>query len=205
MEFLPQLSALAGVVVLACMSPGPDFVAVTSSALTSRKAGLGVAFGITVAVAVWATLAIAGLGLLLTQVAWLYEIIRLIGAVFLVYLGGRMLFSAWRHKGSEMRIAPRTAGRSTVLTGFLVGMTNPKTAVFFGSLFVMLLPAQAPTWLYILTVALVAAITISWLGFLAFSFSMPRVRSTYVRIRRPVDALMGAALMALGARLVASR
>ena len=81
MDFLPQLSTLAGVVVLACMSPGPDFVAVTSRALVSRKAGIGVALGITVAVAVWATLAIAGLGVLLARVAWLYEAIRLVGAL----------------------------------------------------------------------------------------------------------------------------
>lgn len=205
MEFLPQLSALAGVVILACMSPGPDFVAVTSRALVSRKAGVGMALGITAAVAAWATLAIAGLGLVLAQVAWLYGIIRLVGAVFLIYLGARMLFSSWRRTGAEVPSASTVTGRSPFLTGFFVGMTNPKTAVFFGSLFVMLLPIHAPVWLYVLTVALVSAITITWLGFLAYSFSIPKVRSAYARIRRPVDALMGVALMGLGAKLVASR
>lgn len=205
MEFLPQLLALTGVVALACISPGPDFVAVTSHSLTSRRAGLSIAAGISLAVGVWATLAITGLGVLLTQLAWLYEVIRVVGALFLIYLGGRMLLNAWRHKPSEISVEPPRTSRSPFLTGFLVGMTNPKTALFFGSLFLMLLPAHAPGWLYGSTVAIVIAITIAWLSLLAFTFSIPAVRSWYARIRRPIDAVMGAALMGLGAKLALSR
>lgn len=180
-------------------------MAVTSHSLESRRSGLLVALGITCAVAVWATLAIAGLSFLLAKLSWLYEFLRLIGAVFLIYLGARMLMSAWKHEEETDLVSKVTVRRSPFLVGFLVGMTNPKTAMFFGSLFLMLLPAHAPVWLYSASVAIVSLITILWHGFLAFSFSLPRVRSLYLRIRRPVGALMGAALMALGARLAVSR
>ena len=46
MSYLPQLLTLAGVMWLACMSPGPDFVAVSSNALASRRAGVLVALGV---------------------------------------------------------------------------------------------------------------------------------------------------------------
>ena len=207
MDYLPQLLTLAGIILLACASPGPDFVAVTSHALHDRRAGMFVGLGIACAVILWATLAILGFGLLIREMFWLYEIIRVAGAVYLGYLGIRMLASALKKAPSEegiVRASAASAGQAW-RRGLLVGLTNPKTATFFATLFVTLLPAGAPAWVYISVVGLTGAITGIWLGLLAAFFSVKRVRSIYMRIRRPVDALMGAALLGLGIRMAASR
>ena len=50
MDYLPQLATLAGILLLACASPGPDLVAVTSHALHERRAGVFVGLGIACAV-----------------------------------------------------------------------------------------------------------------------------------------------------------
>jgi threonine/homoserine/homoserine lactone efflux protein len=55
----------------------------------------------------------------------------------------------------------------------------------------------------IATVAVVAAVSTLWFLALALMFSAGRVRAAYLRLRRPIDALMGAALLGLGARLAA--
>ena len=89
--------------------------------------------------------------------------------------------------------------------GFLVGITNPKTATFFATLFVTLLPVGAPAWVYAAVVAVVVGITAAWMCLLASFFSVGAVRRAYARIRRPVDALMGAALVGLGLRMASSR
>jgi threonine/homoserine/homoserine lactone efflux protein len=86
-----------------------------------------------------------------------------------------------------------------------VGITNPKTATFFATLFVTLLPVGAPAWVYAAVVAVVVCVTGTWLCLLAAFFSVGAVRRAYARIRRPADALMGAALVGLGARQAASR
>ena len=207
MDYLPQLIALSGIVLLACASPGPDFVAVTSHALQDRRSGVFLGLGIACAVTLWAVLAILGFGLLIKELFWLYETIRMAGAAYLAYLGIRMLMAALKKVPADEntpRASPVGAGQAW-RRGLLVGLTNPKTATFFATLFVTLLPVGAPAWVYAAVVGLVGAITGVWLGLLAAFFSVGGVRSVYTRIRRPIDTLMGAALIGLGLRLAASR
>lgn len=71
-----------------------------------------------------------GLGLLLTQIAWLYEAIKLAGAAYLIYLGGKMLLSSRRSKAAVPAAIPKRGRGSAVRVGFTVGMTNPKSAAF---------------------------------------------------------------------------
>lgn len=207
LDYLPQLLLLAGIVLMACASPGPDFVAVTSHALQKRSSGVLVALGIAAAVSLWATLAVLGFGLLIKQLFWLYEAIRWAGAAFLVYLGARMLMAACRGQAAAEpgQLAADTGAAQALRRGFLVGITNPKTATFFATLFVTVLPAGAPAWVYVAVVALVGSITAAWLCLLALFFSTGRVRKGYARVRRPLDALMGAALLALGIRIATAR
>ncbi|WP_322011286.1 LysE family translocator [Paraburkholderia sp. J12] len=204
MNFLPQLAAIAGVMLLACASPGPDMLAVTSHAFARRRAGLFAAAGIATSHALWATLAVFGLGLILAQLAWLYEGIRIAGAVYLVYLGAKTLMSLRQSSGAAA--APAAAAKTassahSYRRGLLVGLTNPKAAAFFGSLFVTLLPAHAPMWVHGATVATVAAVSITWFTAMALLFSTGSVQRGYQKLRRPVDAVMGGVLVALGARL----
>lgn len=207
MDYLPQLLTLSGIILLACASPGPDFVAITSQALSDRRSGVFTALGITCAVAIWACLAVFGFGLLVQQFAWLYEGIRLAGAAYLAYLGMRMLIGALRHQAGAQDIAkaPRLSIGQAWRRGFLVGITNPKTATFFATLFVTLLPVGAPLWVYAAVVAAVVCVTALWMCLLASCFSIGAVRRVYARIRRPIDALMGAALVGLGVRMAVSR
>ena len=201
MSHIPQLMTIALVFLLGAMSPGPDFVAVTSHALTSRCAGFQVAAGITVAIAIWAALAMFGLGVLLVQIGWLYMTVRLIGAAYLIYLGIRILLSV-RRRPAPMTIDAVKAGTPAAWrSGFLVGITNPKTAAFFGSLFITVLPLEAPFWVQAAALAVISLVALGWFGFVALIFSTERVRTVYGRIRRPIDALLGAVLVMLGLRL----
>lgn len=204
MSYLPQLLTLAAVFLLGCISPGPDFIAVTSHALASRKTGLQVAIGVAAACVIWASLAMFGLGLVLAQVAWAYEAVRIAGALFLIYLGGKMLWSARQAPPPLAEGVAEVQPRSGFRRGFLVNMTNPKSAAFFGSLFVTILPVDPPLWVQGATLAIVAAVAGGWFSCVALLFSTGRVRAAYAALRRPVDAVMGAILVALGVRLAAT-
>lgn len=205
MSFLPQLSALAGVMLLACASPGPDFVAVSSNALSGRRAGVLTALGVAAGCVLWATLAVFGLGVVLTRLGWLYSAVRLVGAAYLIYLGGRLLLSARRAAPPPEVERATTDHRGAFRRGFLINVANPKAAVFFGSLFVTLLPVDAPAWVHVATVLVVAGVSTSWFVLLAVMFSAASVRAVYGRIRRGVDAVTGAVLMGIGAKLAIER
>jgi len=205
MSYLPQLAALAGVMLLACVSPGPDFVAVSSAALVDRRTGVLTALGVSLGCVSWAVLAVFGLGVVLTELGWLYSAVRLFGAAYLIWLGARMLLSA-RHQVPAPVVERATHDhRDAFRRGFLVNVANPKAAAFFGSLFVTVLPADAPGWVHLATVLVVAGVAGTWFVLLALLFSVGSVRTAYIRARRAVDAVMGAVLMALGAKLAIER
>jgi threonine efflux protein len=206
MSYVPQLAAVAGVMLLACASPGPDMIAVTSHALAGRRPGLHAACGIATSHALWATLAVFGLGLILTELAWLYGAIRIAGAVYLVYLGVKTLMGLRKPSTQlDTGAAPVRDGLHAYRRGVLVGLTNPKAVAFFGSLFVTLLPAHAPGWVHGATVVLVATVSVSWFTAMAVIFSTARVQRGYARLRKPIDAVMGTLLIGLGARLAMAR
>ncbi|HTH59027.1 MAG TPA: LysE family transporter [Paraburkholderia sp.] len=210
MNDIAQLAAIAGVMLLACASPGPDMLAVTSHAFARRRAGVCAAAGIATSHALWATLAVFGLGLILARLAWLYEGIRIAGGLYLLYLGARTLIGLRETAGASPASGTAAAAKSSggahaYRRGLLVGLTNPKAAAFFGSLFVTLLPAHAPLWVHGATVLTVAAVSIGWFTSIALLFSTGSVQRGYAKLRRPVDALMGTVLVALGARLALDR
>jgi len=202
MSYLSQLLAVAGVMLLACISPGPDLIAVTSHALARRRSGIFAALGIATAHALWATLAVFGLGIILSELAWLYGAIRISGAIYLVYLGIKTLVGLRQPASKIATSVIRTqSDASAYRRGLLVGLTNPKAAAFFGSLFITILPAHAPMWVHASTIATVVSVSLIWFISMALVFSTQRVQNGYHRVRKLIDAVMGSILIGLGAKL----
>ncbi len=206
MDYTAHFAMVAGLGLLAAISPGPNFVMITSHALVSRRAGLLAAAGVGAASLTWALLGAMGLALLIAQIAWVYEALRIAGAVYLVYLGLRLLWSAFKGAGAAPSIdRPRLAGLDILRQGYIVNMANPKSAAFVASFFAAVLPGDAPTWLLLATALTVAGVSIAWSVCLALLLSGTRMRNGYLRLRRPITAVLGLALVALGARLAILR
>src|SRR5256885_4192866 len=86
--------AVVTITLLAVISPGADFAMVTrNSLLRSRRAGLLTALGIGLGVLVHVGYTLLGVGLLMQQSTWLFDVVKLLGAAYLIYLGVTMLRS----------------------------------------------------------------------------------------------------------------
>jgi len=206
MEYVSRLATIAGLVLLGCISPGPNFLVVTSTAMSvSRGAGLAAGLGVALASLTWASLAVAGLALVLQQAAWLFTALRLAGAGYLVYLGVKIILGARRPMPLPGRSGAAASAASSVRSGFLTSMTNPKAAAFFGSLFVVTLPVGAPAWVYGATLAIVTALSAAWHCGLALFFSLSPVQAAYRRFKAAISTAMGGVLVLLGVRLLVAR
>jgi threonine efflux protein len=202
-----QLLPLFAAWFLALLSPGPDFVVTVRYATTrSRRDGALVGVGVTSAVAIWASMSMFGLVAILSQVSWLYDSVRLAGALYLAYLGIQALRVARR--GTPAESVPETSEAPLQLSpwkvwrvGFLTNIGNPKAAVFFGSLFSALLPSHPAVWLQFTALWVMLAMAVSWFTAVAFLFSLPAVTHTYRRAKRAVDAITGCIFVALAGRL----
>ncbi len=199
------LLTLAGAFLIAAMSPGPNFVVVTAHALAARRCGLWTACGLMCGSTTWAAATVLGLNLLLAQAPWLYDSVRIAGAAYLIYLGLKMLWGLRRNGTPPVEKVPEVSAATAWRRGYLTSLTNPKSAAFFASLFLATLPPQPAPWLLAAAVAVVCVLSAFWHFALALAFSHARVRALHARARRVIDAVVGATLVLLGARLLASR
>src|SRR5690349_4105243 len=99
MSYLVALAGIGAVQLMAAMSPGPAFLVVSRISVgESRRAALGAAFGVATAAFIWAVAATLGMHILLAEAAWLYGTLKLIGGIYLVWLG----IQSWRHATSPL-------------------------------------------------------------------------------------------------------
>jgi len=200
------LAALFVVHLLVVASPGPAFLAVSRTAISSsRAAGVVAASGMATGALIWAIATLFGLHILFAKAPWLYDAMRLGGAAYLIYLGVGMLRSAWRGERMASDGAVATTGRRTFLRSLGVQLSNPKAAVFFGSIFVALLPAAAPLWVKGGALAILGVNEFGFYALVAVVLSTPRAQRIYGNAKRGLDALFGGFLTVLGLKLALSR
>jgi RhtB (resistance to homoserine/threonine) family protein len=200
-----QFVALGGVVLLAAMSPGPDFAIVTRNAMISgRRAGMACGVGIAVGVFAWAVVTALGIAGLLAASAVAFTAVKLVGAAYLVYLGVRALLAARRGDYDNARHlpGPKASGALAAFRqGLVTNLLNPKVAVFFVALLPQFLPTSATAADHLLLAVVAAGVTLTWFTVLAGVVSALSRLLTASRVRRVLDTVMGTLLVGLGIRL----
>lgn len=185
---------------LVLLLPGANFLLVGQLAASGKRAtACAAAFGVTTVTFTWAALAILGIGLVFNaHPAW-RQALQLAGGVYLCHLGWKL----WRSQGMMARTAEiKLSHWAAFRLGFITNILNPKTALFFGSVFATALPAQASLALVASAIALVYLNALAWHLFLAMAFSHPRVQAAYVRRMALFSKLAGALVGAFGAKLI---
>lgn len=205
MAMTTALASILGALLIGAMSPGPSFVLVSRIAIAgSRRDGLAAALGMGLGGAAFGTLAVLGLSALLSQVEWLFLTVKLLGGAYLVYLGIRI----WRGASAPLVVAATGQGASTsALRSFSVAtatqLSNPKTAVYYASIFAALLPAAPPTWMLVSLPPLIFLVEAVWYAVVALALSASGPRAAYGSAKAWIDRAAGAVMGALGVRLIA--
>jgi threonine efflux protein len=204
MGYLGTLALLAGAHTLATISPGPNFLFVSSTAMhLSRRAGLAAGLGVAAASITWSALTLSGLGLIISRSPEIYDALRLVGAVYLIWLGGKM---AWKAGGPARSTAITTEDDWTAARkAWLVTMTNPKSMAYYGSVFAALLPSHAPVWVYAAAMGITSLISFIWYCGVAWLLSGEAPRRAFLKARPAMERVIGLFLVGLGIRMLAMR
>jgi RhtB (resistance to homoserine/threonine) family protein len=199
-----QMLAFMGVVQLAAMAPGPDFIIVTRhAAVSGRRAGVATGLGIATGVFVWAVVAAFGVASLLAASATAFTVVKLVGAAYLGYLGIKALVSAWR-RGEKLEIEAReNAVRPAVAfrQGLVTNLLNPKCAVFFVALMPQFLSTHPQLGETALLSALAVIVTGVWFTVLANLVGALKRFFTSAKVRRVLDTVTGTILVAFGIKI----
>jgi threonine/homoserine/homoserine lactone efflux protein len=200
---LPLILAAAFV---ATVSPGPATFAIAGTSLASgRRYGLALATGVTTGSLTWSIAAALGLSAIMFANAWLFEVMRYVGALYLMWLAIKSASAALRPGNLVVPSAPARSARKASARGLAIHLTNPKAVLFFGSLYSVGIPAgSAPDVLLLVIVTVGLQSFVLFHGYaVLFSFA-PIVRG-YTRLRRWFEAGFAVAFGAASLKILTAK
>lgn len=199
---IPYLGIL-GVLSLGIMSPGPSFVLVArTSVAVSRRNGLTTAIGMGLGSAVFASLTLLGLQAVLLSVPLLYMLLKVLGGVYLIYLA----IVIWRNARQSVDLKGASKNSADLHNSFKLGLitqlSNPKTAIFYGSIFAALLPPNLPNIPLLILVSTIFFLEAGWYSLVAFVLSSKTPRKIYLNLKQVLDRLASGVIGVLGLKLI---
>ncbi|MBU1376353.1 MAG: LysE family translocator [Alphaproteobacteria bacterium] len=193
-EHILSLVALFGLCLATSIIPGPsNFLTMRVAMRRGRRPALAAALGTTLGCVIWCAAAAVGLAALLAAAPWLYKILRVGGGLYLIWFS----ISLWRAKPElEQAEPPPGAAKAAFLQGLGICLTNPKSVLFFASVFSAYVGPDSPGWVHWAAVVVVTITCLLWQAGLALAFSALRAAQAYARAQKPLDrgaaGLMGA-------------
>jgi RhtB (resistance to homoserine/threonine) family protein len=221
--YIYQLLIVAGIHALAVISPGPDFVLVSRLSLSySRKIGLAGAVGIALGIGVHIAYSILGIGTLIASSVLLFNTIKILGALYLVYIGVISIRQSSREPDENklenasrdfkkkrsvyLDFSSRESEDMTYIKalrlGFLTNVLNPKATLFILAVFTQVITPATPKFIQLVYGVEMIFATVLWFSIVAFFLSTDYVARKIKRVGGVVDKITGAVLIALGLKIL---
>jgi len=181
---------------IALLIPGANVLFVSYIAASDkRSSAIYASFGIALGATIWSSTAAIGINTLFDIFPVTKWAIQIIGALYLLYLAVQLWSSKTTvKKDRKLSFTPTRA----FLKGLLVNLTNPKTALFFGSIFSATFPPNAPNSLYIAAVLIFVINCLVWHLLLAYVLSTKNVQEVYLSFERLIRQASSTIFAALG-------
>jgi RhtB (resistance to homoserine/threonine) family protein len=204
-----HLLVFIGVAAIVIVIPGPDTAVVTKNVLVhGRRVALGTSLGVSAGLSVWTLAAAVGIASVVRASEVAFTVLKLIGALYLIWLGVQALRAAHDAAGAEPALRGGARPAIGALGGFRQGLfsdlANPKIGIFFTSLLPQFVDPGRPVLLPFLALGGVFVLmTVLWLC--AYCLVAARAAETLQRprVRAMLDRVTGIVLIAIGLRLAA--
>jgi len=207
MESTLVLLSVASVWGLGVMTPGPNFFITLKTAIgESRRSAFFVVLGITTGTLVWTLSASFGIVLLFRAVPWLYFYLKLLGGVYITFLGIKFLLSKSGNSEENIILYPENSDlMRNYRLGLMTNLTNPKSAAFVAGIFAGVMPPDASCLSGIMTSLMMCSMSALWYASVAYIFSSDRFRNVHQNFKTRINRIAGIIFVGFGLRLVADR
>lgn len=201
---LNVLMTVSAIWALAAITPGPNFFITVHTAIgTSRGLSLFTVLGIVAGTLIWAVSGYLGISILFKAAPMLYFSLKVIGGLYLAYVGFNLIF---KRKNSPGRSPEKnTSAMSCFRLGLFTNLLNPKTAAFMTSLFAATIPAKASIELGVVSVLLICSISALWYSLVSILFSYDTAKRTYDKYKQRIEKIAGAIFIGFGLKLAISK
>ncbi|MDP1315671.1 threonine transporter RhtB [Acinetobacter lwoffii] len=181
---------------VAQLSPGPDILLIAKSAAsTTRQNALKVIAGISAGIVVWVVLTLAGFTVLIGQFPWIQQALMLLGGMFLAKMGWAMLKGGVHSFKNGHQTDDDTNGQVQAKNYFMLGLwtnlSNPKTLIYFSSVFSLALSSSASDYLKAQLAVIIPLQTFVTFALLMLLISQPKIKTLYQRSVSYIDMISG--------------
>jgi len=200
MTYFSLIGLVFTIHLLAVMSPGPDFLMVIKNAMQyNRKTAVYTALGISIGIGVHITYSLAGIAYILKHNENLFNFIKIIGALYIIYIGVKIWLDQKREmiSNSDQKINIISA-KQALKIGFFTNILNPKVSLFFLSLFSVIIPQNTPNWLLLVISLMLVLVTFIWFTFISFALTTPKSLQIYQKYEQIITKLFAVILIILG-------
>jgi len=192
--------------MLAGGSPGPATLSIAGTSMNNgRRAGLIFALGVLAGSASLGLAAASGMSAIMLANAWVFEVLRYLGAAYLLFLASKALRSALRPTSAMLTKSYNGTAAQIFSRGLLIHLTNPKAILTWGAVYAIVLPAGAASGdVFRMFGILYAGSIMIFLGY-ALLFSNRKIVQGYQRMRRGFDLMFAAFFGAASLKLLTAR
>lgn len=209
--YLLELASLMAIFAFVIVSPGADLAMVMRQSLThGRRPAIITSFGIGTALLFHVTYTILGLGLIISQSIFLFNIIKWCGVAYLVYIGikslmaGKMDLSADATQDAVSRKKEQSGWKAFML-GFAANALNPKPVFFFLSIFSTVVGVHTPIAVKFGYGVMMASCLIGWFIAVSLFMTTPKMRMAFSRASQWIDRASGVVFILLGLKLATEK
>ena len=203
-QFWNELIAVTTITIIAVVTPGADFVVVIKNSLSgSQRSGIFTAFGISTAIWIHTFYTIAGIGLIIASSLYLYSIIKIVGAIYLIYLG----ISSIRNKEILNTILTDEMGLSnwkSFQSGFITNLFNPKATMFYVSVFTQVVSTKTPIIIQLFYGFIISLSCFFWFSFVSIFLNNEKIKLQFLKSQKPIEKFMGVVLIGFGIKVAFS-
>lgn len=186
--------------------PGPNMaIVVRNSLFHNRYAGVYTAIGLALGNLVHTSYCLVGIGVLISRSILLFNIIRLLGAGYLVFLGIKSLRSKPLPVIAQTDAALESSTISALRSGFLTDLLNPKATLFFLALFTQIVDPGTPMFAQVIYAMTVVMLEFAFLAFLAMAIGHQSVRKRLQAVNRHIEQITGIILITLGLKIMTTK
>jgi len=199
------LLPIAMLLLFGAMTPGPSFILVAQTAMSrSRSEAICISIGLGLGASIFAFIASMGLIALFNAVPELYLAFKVLGGLYLFYLGVKM----WRSSKSKVdsadaELANKPSHFKAVVLGLATQLSNPKTAIVFSSVFAAMLPVKVPAHTTSTLVMGVFILNFSWYFLVSVLLSSPKAQASYLRFKSYINKGSIILMGSMGSKFIA--
>lgn len=200
---MQEFLSISLLILLAAISPGPDFALVTKNSLMySRKHGVFTAFGISTSLLIHTSYCVLGLAVVISKSLLAFTIIKYLGAAYLTYIGIKSLFAKSDKISVDVKQSTNLISYAQAFSqGFFGNILNPKAIMFLLAFFTLILKPNSSTWLEVGYGFEISVIHMLWFSVLSCALTHHIVQIHLNRMQYYIVKAMGAVLVAFGVRI----